>query len=797
MRFSLGSKGDEVREIQVRLGELGFDPGHMDGVYGSETRIAVAAFQESKELETDGIVGPVTLSALGLTLKSGQPETERSQFSELLLMNPNYFGNLRTSKFKPVKKIQANASYEELRSLGYHPHLEMLEAVIHVKKDYGYKGGARANDSREYVRFYMDWENDGNWQNVGMAQFAAYDLPRRPSLEYAVTLTIDPRTYVYIQGNLPRVRAILSWNTPPPPNKPDYVPVWGNTLEARIQIDTLSPFPIKDLGRFDGLQVPDPLKEIADISQPASSLEPEAFSLAELSALYRDKGVQPHRYAFEQIKQVLAKPEIALSDAFFASEILAEWDINAGEMLSEYLKTDGSTEYEELGTIGYDPVKKGLVGTLTVKRPWGYLGNQKKKGSREFVAFWQWDESEISWGYLGTTSIRVHDVSTIPHQGLQYAVFLPVDLSHRQRLCKRGGPIVKIRAILSWNEQPQVHDAHWIPKWGNRQEAHIHLQPGIYLDDDPKPHIDTIGGMDIRDINQANGLAAGGGVATGYGTFCGSITITGFINNAPKHVLEGSQQPLKYRVSVRPYNPSLPRPWRPLANEFNIKVLQQTSAGSLPQKKTITQKPDPVDGYYTYLEDVHGTAWRQVDENVLAKWNTGSSMSGKWQIKLEAKNYLNHSYPASYLMCEDGIPRTSVILALDNAKSDPVTVTINGVQRGGAGPVDVAAAHDNFQVGDILHGTYKVGEGRFNRLTFNVHPVAQAGGAAVPPPERSYNMVPATGEAGTWTLNTAGMAPCAYLIRLRGVDRTIARSATQIGWQRYDEVGFRLIRGTP
>jgi Putative peptidoglycan binding domain len=796
MSFSLGSKGDEVMEIQARLNELGFNPGPMDGVYGTKTQRAVAAFQESQELEMDGIAGPVTLSALGLTSKARQPETERVQFNELLLMNPNYFGNLKTSDFKPVKRIQANASYEELRSLGYHPHLEMLEAVVCVKKAYGYKGSACTDDSREYVRFYMDWENDDNWQDMGMAQFTAYDHPRRPCLEYAVTLTIDPKTYFYIQENLPRVRAILSWNTPPPPNEPDYVPVWGNTLEARIQIDTLSLLPIKDLGWFDGLEVPDLLKEIAGISQPASPLEPDAFSLAELSALYRDKGVQPHRYAFEEIKKVLAKPEMALSDAFFSSEILAELNINAGEMLSEYLKSDGSTEYEELEHIGYDPVKKGLVGTFSVKRPWGYLGNLSKKGSREFAAFWEWDESENSWGYLGTTSVRVHDAATNPDQGLQYAVFLPVDLSHRQRLCKRGGPIVKIRGILSWNERPQAHDAHWIPKWGNRQEAQIHLQPEIYLDDDPKPYIDTISGMNIRDINQANGLAAGDGAAD-ESPFGGSITITGFINNAPKYVLEGTQQPLKYRVCVRPYDPSLPRPWQPLTNEFNIKVLQQTSAGSLPQKKTITQKPDPVDGYYTYLEDVHGTAWRRVDENVLAKWNTGSSMSGKWQIKLEAKNYLNHCYPASYLMCEDGIPRTSFILALDNAKPDPVTVTINGVQRGGAGPVDDAVAYDKFQVGDILHGTYKVGEGHFKRLTFNVHPVASAGGAAVPPPERSYNMVPATGMAGTWTLNTAGMAPCAYLIRLRGVDRTIARSAAQIGWQRYDEVGFCLIGGTP
>jgi len=55
-------------------------------------------------------------------------------------------------------------------------------------------------------------------------------------LEYDVTLQINPARYFCFFENLPKVRAILSWNSPPPPNDPTFTPVWGNVVEERIQI---------------------------------------------------------------------------------------------------------------------------------------------------------------------------------------------------------------------------------------------------------------------------------------------------------------------------------------------------------------------------------------------------------------------------------------------------------------------------------------------------------------------------------------------------------------------------------
>ncbi len=61
-----GSTGSEVTQIQQKLQSLGFYGGAIDGIYGSQTRDAVVAFQKSVGLTADGIAGSKTLLYLGL-----------------------------------------------------------------------------------------------------------------------------------------------------------------------------------------------------------------------------------------------------------------------------------------------------------------------------------------------------------------------------------------------------------------------------------------------------------------------------------------------------------------------------------------------------------------------------------------------------------------------------------------------------------------------------------------------------------------------------------------------------------
>ncbi|WP_233261420.1 peptidoglycan-binding protein [Vitiosangium sp. GDMCC 1.1324] len=70
----LESRGPEVAELQRRLLEAGFDPGATDGVFGVRTETAVKAFQKSRGLIVDGVVGPQTWSALGVHVEGAPPE---------------------------------------------------------------------------------------------------------------------------------------------------------------------------------------------------------------------------------------------------------------------------------------------------------------------------------------------------------------------------------------------------------------------------------------------------------------------------------------------------------------------------------------------------------------------------------------------------------------------------------------------------------------------------------------------------------------------------------------------------
>ncbi len=59
-----GDSGEEVRELQERLEELGYYYGDITGSFGTLTRKAVRKFQDDNDLTVDGIAGPATLKKL-------------------------------------------------------------------------------------------------------------------------------------------------------------------------------------------------------------------------------------------------------------------------------------------------------------------------------------------------------------------------------------------------------------------------------------------------------------------------------------------------------------------------------------------------------------------------------------------------------------------------------------------------------------------------------------------------------------------------------------------------------------
>lgn len=82
--YKKGSSGSVVSQIQTQLQSAGFYSGSIDGVYGSKTEEAVKKYQGANGLTPDGIAGPATLSALGISDSSGSAASSNSNDVNLL-----------------------------------------------------------------------------------------------------------------------------------------------------------------------------------------------------------------------------------------------------------------------------------------------------------------------------------------------------------------------------------------------------------------------------------------------------------------------------------------------------------------------------------------------------------------------------------------------------------------------------------------------------------------------------------------------------------------------------------------
>jgi len=164
-----------------------------------------------------------------------QPELASPSLRNLLLSNPNYFSYLPEQSFRVVLNMSGDTDFECLGSVSYIPILEQLYASIQIKRDWGYSLRLCQASSREYVRFYLSLDGGISWQNQGLTAVSVSDEPAADTRIYLVTKRINIREWLEVAEHPPLVRAILSWNSPPPPDAPDWTPLWGNVVETRIR----------------------------------------------------------------------------------------------------------------------------------------------------------------------------------------------------------------------------------------------------------------------------------------------------------------------------------------------------------------------------------------------------------------------------------------------------------------------------------------------------------------------------------------------------------------------------------
>jgi hypothetical protein len=198
------------------------------------------------------------------------------------------------------------------------------------------------------------------------------------------------------------------------------------------------------------------------------------LSAAELHQLYVGTSVPAHRYLASLLSTAVNSPAIALDPAKWLNGISG---VNLSKVVEAWLHTNGNTEYEQLNSLGLDANMGWLTGMIRVKQRSGYSGGLSTAGSREFVAIW------VDWGsgfqYEGTTSVAVHDFSSIPETGLEYKVLLPVDILTDTQPGSKGTRTVKVRAVLSWNTPPSTTDPCAPVVWGNSLDGLILIPPGI------------------------------------------------------------------------------------------------------------------------------------------------------------------------------------------------------------------------------------------------------------------------------------------------------------------------------
>jgi hypothetical protein len=697
----------------------------------------------------------------------------RENFHLLLAENPNYFGNLPGSSIVPIVTLSNDTAYEELTCVGYNPQRQALEATIDVKLPYGFGGGLCTAGSWEYVRFWLDY--GGGWQDAGVVGINVHDLPsgadcagqQQLPVSYVAALPIDPETSFCDNPILPTVRAILSWDVVPPatpsaavPVPADWQPVFGNVLESRIQIaprllllaDVLSQLEVS------ATKLPPDMQAALEVPIPVPG--PKPLDVPALAALYSPKegtgevAVPGHRFGIAD----LAAAAKHGADPIGTVSIIESWkslDLNWASAISALAELDGDVSYEQLSCVGLDVAQSRLVGTVRIKRPTGYSGDLCTAGSTEYVSFWgDFGNPDCALTYLGTATVQVHDIASIPAEGLTYAVILPVDLSAFEALCVK--PVIgRVRGVLSWNVPPSTTDPDAVPYWGNRLDVHVQA-PVASPGQGTGPNIFAIGGIGVPSIdssyNPITQTTSGGGMTVpgAHFAFTGILTDVRACPFGGEVVINGEPVPGgSYRVQVR--NLSQGTGWTTLVNPVTI----IDSNGFLGTNT-------PVGEYYPYLLHLSNEFGALADW-----WTTGDDL---WEIKLDTRDAASNP-----------LGEVRYRIQLDNT---PPFVDIH---------IDSGGDCKKFAIGTMLTGHFVAIDpnDHFGLYSLSVLPNTLPGGTGVlNPATGTVQTAPAPGNL--WSLDTHGMTACAYVVTVQARDRTIVSSSTIGNYSGQVAVGFSL-----
>ncbi|GAB4037355.1 MAG: helix-hairpin-helix domain-containing protein [Rubrivivax sp.] len=694
-----------------------------------------------------------TPAASDAVLKAAYPK-ERAQYKALLTLNPNYFGSFDSAGLPPVLPMAGNTYYEELGCVGYHPQQEMLEGVVYIYQPSGYGGALCSGGSTEYVRFYLSFDNGATWQDQGLTSFRAWDVPEGTEgsrrLEYAVQMKVNPaRTLCWSGSRLIRMRGILSWNAPPPPNQPNWNPPWGNRRDATILVEPQKRFVLDDVFTQIKVKLPFALKQTLDLQAPVAA-PPKALSVQELASLYEKSAVPPQRYAFQQL-HALAFGKAAPTPELVAQQLPGlKLDPKLVDVLFPPGETDGDTSYEQLTCIGLDPnLPDTLVGIVHVKRSAGFNGGPCTAGSTEYVSWWIDSDGNGSFDtFLGTASVKVHDIANLPAEGVHLAVRLPVDLTAYRKRCKAGPALLPVRAILSWQVPVPGNEPDRVPTWGNREQTMVMLTPSGVVNA-PAGQIAILGGVPTSMIDDATGLTTPDAVfalnntPTGGGApFGGIVTVQGAPLGAG----------WRYKVEVRPEGGG---GVEPVLGRLTLTRADGTTHDHDPDETTQTY------AYVDFANNVNG---------LLARWF--SRGDERWIVTL-----------TTYAPDGTATGTDTHRIQLDNTAPVAAISITSGSGDCGRFPNDGSVQ----LAGQFTATDANIAEWRLDIASSG----PSAPGVSIDQGQTNQADVP-------WSYNPAGLVPCGYVAEVHVRDKTVVHSQS-LGWRASARVGFCIIEadGSP
>jgi hypothetical protein len=585
-----------------------------------------------------------------------------------------------------------------------------------------------------------------------------------------VYMHINDKQYrrLWLSPVVPRVRAILSWNTIPTPN-PFQPVVYGNVREVNIQLEP-KPWFIYDLLDVHKIKPESLLIKHLDLAQPIASQQKKPIAFDELQRQYEAAKVPAHRSLYDIVYPTIKAiaptktPPTDFNLEFFKDKQF-KWEA-LGELL---LKSKSNTEYEQLTCVGLNSDRDLLGAVIHVKKQNGYSGSLCYQGSAEYVAFWaDWDNDGNFDEYLGTAKVEVHDIPNAPDDGIFYCVSLPINVAERLRNCLNPN-VVGIRGVLSWNALPSTTDPNDLNYWGNRLDVKVQIRKRETIGHGVNFHYHDIGGVPVNQINAGYGYY--NPVASPYHNrpWGGNVRIAGRFGNA------GPAGTVHYRVEFCNFNSANPADWQPVTTQQSFALYNPISGY---YDNVVTQNSP--DGWFSYLEDF--SSGNVIDEYdaMLGTWNTTGKQGTHFVRVLYTTDHTHATYvtTAPYELKINNI-RYNVNSAFHNYISGGATLSaahsVDMIFDGGGGCIST-------QVGQTFTGSFKATHQYFGMIQLYVlpsnsqailssGPITTAPGGTLVRQTNSIFFSGYNNEA--WSLNTAQMQKCGYVLVLDAYERTI------------------------